>query len=127
MRMPIALIVALATLAAIAAMPGAALAGGCPSAQTVMTSNDSDAVHGYMCAQDNTSGDMSIGAGKTHSYNVNTNSQYFPWYYCDQASSSSVTIAHGQTWGSASFTATNWLTPSNTRHWSVGILWTAGG
>ncbi|MGI9188416.1 MAG: Ig-like domain-containing protein, partial [Gaiellales bacterium] len=92
-----------------------------------MTSNDSHAKNGYMCAQDNVSGSMSIGAGKTHSYNINTNSQYFPLYYCDQTTSSSVTVAHGQTWGSASFTATNWLTPSNTRHWSVGILWTAGG
>jgi hypothetical protein len=127
MRRSLFLLLLLVAIAAVAISPGAALAGGCPSAQTVMTSSDSHAVHGYMCAQDNTSGSMSIGAGKTHSYNINTNSQMFPWYYCDQASSSSVTIAHAQTWGSASFTATNWLTPSNTRHWSVGILWTAGG
>ena len=99
---------------------------GCPSQQSVMTSSDSHAVHGYMCAQENHSGSQSIGAGKTHSYNVNTNSQMFPWYYCYSTSSSSVTVAHGQTWGSVSFTATNWLTPSNTRNWSVGILWTAG-
>jgi hypothetical protein len=92
-----------------------------------MTSNDSHAVGGYMCAQQNNSGSQSIGAGKTHSYSVYTNAEYFQYFECHPADTSSVTVTwiHGA--GFASYTATNWLTPSNTRHWGVAMLWTPMG
>ncbi|MGI9117760.1 MAG: hypothetical protein ACR2JV_09040, partial [Gaiellales bacterium] len=68
MRRFVLFVTLLSALAAIGAAPGGALADQCPSAQTVMTSDDHYSKHGYMCAQENHSGSMSIGAGKTHSY-----------------------------------------------------------
>ncbi len=108
-------------------VPTSAAAGSCKSEQTVMKSGSSEAVQGYMCAQEDHSGSLSIGAGKTHSYNTGTDASYYPYTDCSDTSSSSVSVAHGKTFGSDSWTATNWLTPSNTRHWSAAVLWTPGG
>lgn len=105
--------------------PGTALAG-CPGPQSVMVSYDGDAVNGYMCAFENHSGDTSIGAGETHSYNLAVDAKDYPFYYCSDTTSSSVTVSNLNTWGTSSSTATNWLTAPNTRHWTVGVLWTAG-
>lgn len=126
MRRLILVTAALAVLAAVGAAPGTALAG-CPGPQTVIASGGPDAVNGYMCAYEDHLGDASIGAGETHSYNVSANSKYFPWTYCSDTTSSSVTVSSIHTWATSSSTATNWLTAPNTRHWTVGNVWTAGG
>lgn len=126
MRRLVLVIAALAVLAAVGAAPGTAVAG-CPGPQTVMASGDPNAVNGYMCAYEDHLGDASIGAGETHSYNVNADPKYLPWQYCSDTTSSSVTVTSLHTWGTSSSTATNWLTAPNTRHWTVGNLWTAGG
>ena len=125
MRRLVPLIAALAALAAVGAAPTTALAG-CPGPQSVMTSTDSHAVNGYMCAFENHNGDTSIGAGETHSYNLDVDAKYYPYSYCNDTTSSSVTVTSLNTWGTSSSTATNWLTAPNTRHWTVGVLWTAG-
>lgn len=125
MRRLVVLFACLIAVAAGGASPGTALAG-CPGPQSVMTSDDSHAVNGYMCAFENHNGDTSIGAGETHSYNLDVDAKYYPWNYCNDTTSSSVTVASLNTWGTSSSTATNWLTAPNTRHWTVGVLWTAG-
>ncbi|MGI9186592.1 MAG: Ig-like domain repeat protein [Gaiellales bacterium] len=119
-------LILLTMVAVIGFAPAVARAGGCPSEQSVMTSNDDLAVGGYICAQQDHSGEMSIGADKTHSWNQNTNAKMYPHWYCHPTTSSDVTVTLLTTWGTASFTATNWLTPTNTRDWAVGVLWTAG-
>ncbi|MGI9136411.1 MAG: Ig-like domain repeat protein, partial [Candidatus Nanopelagicales bacterium] len=104
--------------------------GACPSEQSVMPSTSSSAVNGYLCAQEDHSGDQSIGADKTHSWTQNTNVMYYPQYNCSDTTSSSVTVALAAIFGSATYTATNWLaaslTEDNTRHWSAALLWTLG-
>ncbi len=126
MRRLLILMIVAGVVAAIVGAPGTAGAASCPSEQSVMTSssNSKYADSGYICAQEDHSGDQSIGAGKTHSWNQSTNANYFPWYYCYNTSTSAVTVSHGQTWGSVSFTATNSLVAPNTRDWAVGVLWT---
>lgn len=125
----IALAVALATVATalIGALP--AQATTCPtSAFWVATSTD----EGYTCGDKDSSGSQSIGAGKTHSYTATTSGEsvkgntYFSLYYCNDTSSSAVTVAQASAFNSMTATATNWLTPSNTRHWAAGILWAVG-
>lgn len=120
------------------AMTASSTPGNCPSEDTVMTSNDWQATtnsavttdSGYVCAQEDHSGDQSIGADKTHTWSTATSVEYFPQYYCYDTTSSSVTVAHAEIFGSASYTATNWLaasaTADNTRHWSAAVLWTLG-
>jgi hypothetical protein len=119
------LLIVLMAASVVGIAPGVARAG-CPSEQSVMTSNSGSAENGYMCAQEDHSGEMSIGADKTHSWNKNVDPKMYPHYYCHPRTSSDVSVTGLATWGAASFTATNWLTPSNTRDWTVGVLWTAG-
>jgi len=124
------------SLAVAAAVPASAGTlstdvGSCPSHQTVMTSNSSSAVNGYLCAQEEHSGNQSIGPDKTHSWgDSDMNVAYYPQYTCYDVSSSSVSVIYGAIFGSATYTATNWLaasaTTDNTRHWSAALLWTLG-
>lgn len=126
MRRLLILMVLAGVVAAVVGAPASAGAASCPSEQSVMTSssNSQYASSGYICAQEDHTGDNSIGAGKTHSWSPATNADYFPWYYCFNTSTSAVTVSHAQTWGSASFTATNSLTAPNTRDWAAAVLWT---
>jgi hypothetical protein len=128
MRRLLPLVLVVSAIAAVGFMPGTAAAGGCPGDQTVMTStsNSSAVVNGYVCAQEDHFPDMSIGAGKTHSVTSTATSAYATWYSCHQASSSAVDVGYATALGSATYTATNTLTPSNTRHWGAGMLWTLG-
>ncbi len=102
----------------------------CPSKNSVMTSTDWQSSNGYLCAQENHNGDTSIGPDEYHTWTIDTNVDYYPQYNCYDTTSTSVTVAEAFIFGSGSFTATNWLTPSstenNTRHWSAGMLWTLG-
>jgi hypothetical protein len=84
---------------------------------------------GYTCGDYDHSGSQSIGAGKTHTYTATTSGQsingnyMFSLYYCYYRSTTAITVAQASAFNSMSATATNWLTPSNTRHWAAGILW----
>lgn len=128
MRRLLILLTIVGAFAAVMGAPTTALAGGCPSDQSVMTStsNSSAVVNGYVCAQEDHFPDMSIGAGKTHSVTSTATSAYATWYSCHDTSSSAVNVGYATAFGSATYTANNTLTPSNTRHWGAGMLWTLG-
>ncbi len=84
-----------------------------------------------ICGNGYASGSLSIGADKTHSWTNDEpdSSSGWRWYDgCYYVNDGNVTVT---TTGSAtinpwSATATNWLTPSNTRYWSSGALWGTG-
>ena len=128
MRRLLILLTIVGAFAAIVGAPTSALAGGCPGDQSVMTStsNSSAVVKGYVCAQEDHFPDMSIGAGKSHSVTSTATSAYATWYSCHETSSSAVNVGYATAFGSATYTADNTLTPSNTRHWGAGMLWTLG-
>lgn len=122
MRLTAFIIIALAACLITSISTSDALAGGCPSQQQVLPSNSSDAMDGFMCAQDNVTGKLSINAWATHSWTVGTNIAYFPHYMCHDESSSGFTMSELAFYGSGTITATNWNT--GTRHWAGLILWT---
>jgi hypothetical protein len=67
------------------------------------------------------SGEMSIGAGKTHTYTLGDSSgNLYPIRACYWRSSSAVWPTAGFSTWSSSLTATN--TASDTRHWSWGVF-----
>lgn len=123
MRLIISVVVCIGVLATLGlGSPDPAAASGCPSKQQVLPSNAAQADDGYMCAQDNVSGKMSIGAWATHSWTVDTNADYLPHYMCHDQSSGGFTMSELAFAGSGTITATNWNT--GTRHWAGLILWT---
>lgn len=93
--------------------------------------NNGNNVHGYpeICGWQYTSGNMSIGGDKTHSWSTNGSYKFIDG--CAYRDTTSITVA---TTGSGttspwSATATNWLTAdgsSHTRHWSTGALYSNG-
>ncbi|MBX5443489.1 MAG: Ig-like domain repeat protein [Solirubrobacteraceae bacterium] len=109
-------------VAALAA-PGAAMADGCPSEQSVLPYSKRNPP--YQCASSRHSGKKSIGSWDTKSWTQNTALGYSVKSHCYYRSDKDVSVT--EAWASASYTATatNWDT-GGTRHWAAGVLFTTG-